>query len=192
MFIISFVREIIIPMKQKIFLLLIMLTHSIFAQKVEITSLPNQFYQKYDLHTSGDTISFYLTKTSNETHLPLVVYIQGSGWNSLFSDRNGRIVPTSGHSVWADVGREKYRILIVEKPGVNYLQTQESKEFQEKFSLETRSNTIIEAIDYVLKTERIDRSRILLAGHSEGGIIAARIARLMGDSLSRNFLVSRT
>lgn len=171
-------------MKYKILLFLLFLTSSIFSQKIEISSLPNQPYKKYDLTTSNDTITFYLSETSKEEILPLVVYIQGSGWNSLFNERNGRIIPTSGHSIWADVGKEKYRILIVEKPGVNYLQTEESKEFQEKFSLDTRSNTIIDAINYVIKNEKIDRNKILIAGHSEGGIVAARIANLMKNDVS--------
>lgn len=171
-------------MKFKLFLFLTFLTNSIFAQKAEIESLTNQSYNKYELKTSKDTITFYLSITSKKENLPLVVYIQGSGWNSLFNERNGKVVPTSGHSIWADVGKEKYRILIVEKPGVNYLQTEESKEFQEKFSLETRSNTIVEAINYVVQNEKIDSNKILIAGHSEGGIVASRVANIMKDKIS--------
>jgi hypothetical protein len=38
---------------------------------------------------------------------------------------------------WFDVGQEKYRILIVEKSGVKYLQTGASENFDKKFSLES-------------------------------------------------------
>lgn len=171
-------------MKFKIFFIFLFLTNSIFAQKAKIESLPNQDYNKYELKTSKDTITFYLSTTNQKENLPLVVYIQGSGWNSLFNERNGKIIPTSGHSVWANVGKEKYRILIVEKPGVKYLQTEESKEFQEKFSLESRSNSIINAINYVSQNEKIDKDKILISGHSEGGIVAARVANLMKDKIS--------
>lgn len=155
-----------------------------FAQIVKIEPLPNQPYDKYELLSKGDTLTFYLSVTSHKENLPLVVYIQGSGWNSLFNERNGKIIPTSGHSIWADVGKENYRILIVEKPGVNYLQTEETKAFQESFSLESRSNSIVDAINYVLENEKIDKIKILVVGHSEGGIVAARVANLKKDQVS--------
>ena len=157
---------------------------SVMAQQAKIESLPNQYYDKYELKTSKDTITFYLSVTTHNDNLPLVVYIHGSGWNSLFNERNNEIVPTSGHSIWANVGKERHRILIVEKPGVNYLQTEESKEFQEKFSLESRSNTIVDAINYVLQNENIDKHKVLIAGHSEGGIVAAKVANLMKEKIS--------
>ncbi|NBG66875.1 alpha/beta hydrolase family protein [Acidiluteibacter ferrifornacis] len=104
--------------------------------------------------------------------------------NSFFENRNGQIVSTSGQMPWFSVGQEKYRVLIVEKPGIKYLQKGESKSFDHKFSLESWSNTIVNAIDYVTQNEKIDKDKILLAGHSEGGVVASRVANLMKDKIS--------
>lgn len=167
-----------------IFFYLIFLTSSIYAQNAKIEFLPNQPYDKYELKKDKDTIIFYLSVTSHKENLPLIVYVQGSGMNSLFENRNGKIVSTSGHRTWFIVGQEKYRVLVVEKPGVKYLQKGESESFDHKFSLESWSSTIMNAIDYVIQNEKIDKDKILLAGHSEGGIVASKVANLMKDKIS--------
>lgn len=82
---------------------------------------------------------------------------------------------------WHDVAQEKYRLLVVEKPGVKYLQTGPSITFDKKFSLESWSHTIVDAISYTLRNENILDDKVLIAGHSEGGVVAARIARIMED-----------
>lgn len=153
--------------------------HSLNAQKAKIEPLPGQPYDKYEIKNPKDTLTFYLSVAASKEKLPLVVYIQGSGMSSQFADRNGKIIPSNGHMTWFDVGQEKCKILIVEKPGVKYLQQGESKNFDKKFSLESWSNTIVSAIQYTLKNEKIDSRKILIAGHSEGGIVASRVANLM-------------
>ncbi|MEJ7671715.1 MAG: Mbeg1-like protein [Chitinophagaceae bacterium] len=142
-------------------------------------------YNKYELKTTKDTITFYLSVTSIKENLPLIVFVQGSGMNSLFTkNQNGQIRTQYGHMSWFDAIQEKYKILIIEKPGVKYLQTGESKIFDKKFSLESWSNTIIDAINYVSHNEKINKSKIFIAGHSEGGVVAARVAHLMKDKIS--------
>lgn len=155
-----------------------------FAQKAEVSFLPNLPYDKYELKTEQDTITFYLSVTSSKENLPLMVYIQGSGMNSLFSEQNERILPTSGHFSWYSAGREKCRTLIIEKPGVQFLQTGPSTDFDNRFSLESWSNRIVKTINYVVKNEKINPDSILVAGHSEGGIVAARVANLMKDKVA--------
>ncbi len=171
-------------MKIRPIIFFILLANSIFAQKAKIDFLPSLPYDKYELKIDKDTITFYLSVTSHKENLPLIIYVQGSGINSLFENRNGQIVPTSGHMAWFNVGQEKYRVLIAEKPGVKYLQKGESKSFDHKFSLESWSNTIVNAINYVIQNEKIDKHKILLAGHSEGGVVASRVASLMKDKIS--------
>lgn len=170
--------------KLGMFLLFPFLSHVASAQKAKIDFLPDQPYDKYELETNKDTLTFYLSVSSRKENLPLIVYVQGSGMNSLFEKRNGRIVSSYGHMSWFDAGQEKYRVLIIEKPGVRYLQTGESPEFDKKFSLDTWSHTIQTAINYVLSHEKIDQSKVLLAGHSEGGVVAARVAQLMKNKIS--------
>lgn len=163
-------------MKSKTILFFLLLANSLFAQKAKIEFLPNLPYDKYELKTDQDTLTFYLSVTSAKTNQPLIVFVQGSGMNSLFTKaENGKIQPEYGHMTWYSAGEEKYRILIVEKPGVKYLQSGPSKNFDQKFSLESFSNNIVKAINYTTKNEKIDTTKILIAGHSEGGIVASRV-----------------
>ncbi|KAA5535793.1 alpha/beta hydrolase family protein [Paenimyroides baculatum] len=172
-------------MKLNTILLLLLLTNSLFAQKAKIEFLPNLPYDKYELKTNQDTTTFYLSVTSSKSNLPLIVYVQGSGMNSLFTKyQNGQIRPEYGHMTWYNAGQEKYRILVVEKPGVKYLQSGPSKNFDTKFSLESFSNSIVNAINYTTQNEKIDTTKILIAGHSEGGIVASRVANLMKNKIS--------
>ncbi|MDY3530262.1 prolyl oligopeptidase family serine peptidase [Riemerella anatipestifer] len=171
-------------MKFKILFIFLFLTNSIFAQKAKIDFLSNQPYDKYELASENDSLTFYLSVTSHKEDLPLIVYIQGSGMSSLFAEQNNKITPTLGHMTWFNVGQEKYRILIVEKPGIKYLQTGQSKSFDQNFSLENWSNRIVNAINYVTEHEKINKQKILVVGHSEGGVVASRVANLMKDKIS--------
>ena len=166
-------------------LFLLLIANALFAQKAKIEYLPNLPYDKYELKTDKDTITFYLSVSSITSNLPLIVFVQGSGMNSLFTkSQNGQTRPEYGHMTWYDAGQEKYRVLVVEKPGVQYLQSGPSKIFNEKFSLESFSNNIVEAINYTIQNERIDKTKVLIAGHSEGGIVASRVANLIRDKIS--------
>lgn len=178
-------------MRLNTILFLLLLTNSLYAQKAKIEFLPNLPYDKYELKTDNDTITFYLSVTSSKSNLPLIVFVQGSGMNSLFTkSQTGEIQPEYGHMTWYSAGQEKYRILIVEKPGVKYLQYGPSKIFDQKFSLESFSNSIVDAVDYTTQNEKIDTTRVLIAGHSEGGIVAARVASLMKGKISNVAIMS--
>lgn len=171
-------------MKFKIFFLLLFLTNLTFAQKARTERLPNIPYDKYELPIDNDTITFYLTTTSdNDKNLPLIVYIQGSTTESLFIEHENQIAVTE-HYFWYQGAKEKCRLLIVEKPSVKFLQTGHSKEYDIKFSLDSWGKTIVTAINYVIANEKINKNKILVAGHSEGGITAARVANLMGEKIS--------
>jgi predicted esterase len=169
--------------KIKTIIFCLLAVSSLYAQKAKIEYLPDLPYDKYEIQNKKDTLTFYLSVTASKEKLPLVIYVQGSGKNSLFAMRNGKVVPTNGHSSWYTVAQEKFKVLIIEKPGVKYLQDG-SKNFDKKFSLENWSNAITNAINYVLKNENIDNRKILIAGHSEGGIVVSRVAALMKDTVS--------
>ena len=155
------------------------------AQVAKIQYLENLPYDKYELENTEDRLTFYLSVNSSKKPLPLVVFIQGSGMNSLFSKTDsGRIRLEYGHSSLYDLSEEKFRILIVEKPGVQYLQTGPSNLFDDKFSLESWAETIVKAISYTLKTETIAQEKVLIIGHSEGGLVASRVARMLNDKVS--------
>lgn len=57
--------------------------------------------------------------------------------------------------------------------------------FDLKFSLESWSENLVKAIEHVCKTEKIDTKNIALAGHSEGGVVTARVAAILGNRVSK-------
>jgi predicted esterase len=112
--------------------------------------------------------------------------VQGSGTNSVFTkSQNGQTRAEYGHSVWFSAAKQEYKILVVEKPGVKYLQAGKSKSFDRKFSLESWSKTIVNAINYTTKFEKIDTNKIFIVGHSEGGLVASRVTKLMKNKIAK-------
>lgn len=59
-----------------------------------------------------------------------------------------------------------------------------SKSFDHKFSLESWAETIVNAINYTLINEPIAKDKVLIIGHSEGGLVSSRVARLLNDKVS--------
>ena len=56
-------------MKQLLIIILtFFVTGSAFAQKAKIEYLPNQPYDKYELLSNGDTLTFYLLKSFDNIH----------------------------------------------------------------------------------------------------------------------------
>lgn len=164
------------------FILIFLVVHIYsYGQRISYQHVPRQPYNKYVISDDAgkDSISFYLSEFSPGSALPLLIYVQGSGNSSLFSkDGTGRISPTSGHITWAYATKDKAKLLIIEKPGVHFLDPGgENCEFDKKFSLENWAARIREVIRFVITHEKIDTSRIMIAGHSEGGLVAARVAK---------------
>lgn len=133
----------------------------------------------------GREITFYLSEEPDASaRLPLVVYIHGSGSQSLFGKRGDRIIPQAGQGTVADVARGRARLLIVEKPGVKFLDTPErgggATEASEEFAREHTLDRWAEAVGAAIKSARempqIDPQRVVVIGHSEGGLVACKVA----------------
>ncbi len=149
--------------------------------------VPRQPYDRYFTRDKyGRTITFYLSEDPTEATLPLIVYVHGSGCSSLFRKR-GETDPTeavagqAGHNTFTDAVRGRARLLIVEKPGVSYLDEggdvhNASQEFREQHTLDRWGEAVGAAIEAARKLPSIDGSRVMVVGHSEGGIVAARVA----------------
>jgi pimeloyl-ACP methyl ester carboxylesterase len=142
-----------------------------------------QPYERYFTQDRfGREITFYLSQPrSHQSALPLIVYIQGSGCGSLFDRKNDRIIPTLGHATFVDVAQGRARILIVEKPGVKFLEQPEGCDKPSQFSREHTLERWAEAIEAALRAARrlpqVNADKVLVIGHSEGGLVACRVAR---------------
>ena len=131
-------------------------------------------------------ITFYLSKarSENEQPLPLVICIQGSGSQSVFMKINGKIVSGGTEAVALREYGDRVRVLVVEKPGVEFLvqpsrpgsSEEGSKEFNQEFSLSRWVEALNAATEAALTLPGIDHERILAMGHSEGAQVACALA----------------
>lgn len=133
----------------------------------------------------GGRLTFYLSGKAEGPPRPIVLFIQGTGCDSPFVQINGRIL-SGVQSVLHEVSAGAARIMVVEKPGVRYLdnpsQPAEYKhcrpEFVRQYTLENWSSTLARALKIASKFDGVDRTRTLVIGHSEGAIIGLRVSNL--------------
>lgn len=132
----------------------------------------------------ADRITVYVAIPSKaDRPLPLVIWIQGTGCGSHFTERDGAIL--SGiHSILFDVSEQRAIVMAVEKPGVEYLDSPANDsdsrtcrlEFRGSYTLDHWANRIATAIREVRRWPGVDSRRTLVIGHSEGGIVAMRVS----------------
>jgi predicted esterase len=147
-------------------------------------TVPGQPYERFTTRDSlGREITFYVSRASDGAPpAPCAVYIQGSGCTSVFIERDGRIRSQGGHSVVPQAAGNRARVVIVEKPGVRYLDKPEGDcrefvTFNEEHTLERWSEAVEAALLAARKLPGVDTTRALVIGHSEGGLVACRVAR---------------
>jgi pimeloyl-ACP methyl ester carboxylesterase len=134
----------------------------------------------------GRTITFYLSTLPGKkpaAKLPVVLIIPGSGCQSVFQKRGSQV---SGGFQNLLLGQAKGRayILIVEKPGVKYLDQparpgsaeKASELFLKEHTLPRWAAANVAALQAVWNLPGVASGRTLVVGHSEGGIVAARVA----------------
>jgi pimeloyl-ACP methyl ester carboxylesterase len=146
--------------------------------------IPYERFTTKDVHQRE--ITAYLSKapkTAEGKKLPVILFVTGSGSQSCFSRHNGRISGSLADLILA-LAKSRARVLVVEKPGVQFLDwptlpgtAQEgSKEFLKEHTLPRWTEANVAALKAVLAQPDVDSARVLAIGHSEGGIVAARVA----------------
>lgn len=148
--------------------------------------VPQQPYQQFATRDQlGRVVNFYVSEELESTApLPLVVYVHGSGAQSHFVSVAGRMRGRNGHSTIADVVRGRARLVIVEKPGVSLGDAPSDPggaiEASPEFRIEHTLDRWVEAVHAAVQASRglsgVESERILVIGHSEGGIVAAKLA----------------
>ncbi len=174
-------------------LLVVTLSGKIYAQKISVTKLTRQPYYRYALpNANSDSLIFYLSENNIDQRLPLIIYIQGSGNTSLFSkDVTGRIIPRSGHIGLTEQLHNKARLLIVEKPGVQSFQHDVvNPNFDQLFSLQSWVRQLKTATEYVLNNQLVDSSKVMVIGHSEGGVVSASLSRQLNNIITHTAILA--
>jgi dienelactone hydrolase len=132
----------------------------------------------------GRRITFYLSPAGKASERqPLALIVLGSGCQSAFR-KLGDKVGGGFQNLLLEVGRGRVRVLVVEKPGVKYLDHPQrpgtalgaSREFLEEHTLPRWAEANRAAVHAALSLPGVDPQRVLAVGHSEGAIAAARVA----------------
>lgn len=118
--------------------------------------------------------------------VPLVVFVQGSGAGSHFIEVGDKIGTTSGFPHIHDALRGRGRVMVVEKPGVEVFSQPAqpgsaegaSDSFKREHTLDRWAEAVRASINAALELPGIDHTRLLVMGHSEGGLVACRVAAL--------------
>lgn len=142
---------------------------------------------------AGRLITFYVSENAiadlkSPAKLPVVVYAQGSGSQSIFTKvdtPNGpRAGASGGQGQIHAVAKGRVITVIAEKPGVQFLDRptqpgsaeEASQTFREEHTLDQWAEAVSAAMKAALTLPNADPSKILLVGHSEGGLVACAVA----------------
>jgi dienelactone hydrolase len=157
----------------------------LFAQATG-THVAGQPYSRYATTDAlGRSVTFYVSEVPERGEpLPLAVFIQGSGCHSVFRREGERIVPTSGHASLVDAVAGRARGLIVEKPGVEPFDAPDSMDarscsetFRKEHSLARWTQAIEASMEAARRLPGVKPDGALIIGHSEGALVACRVAR---------------
>jgi pimeloyl-ACP methyl ester carboxylesterase len=153
---------------------------------LEATKLGIPYHRCTTKDAHGRTITFYLSTLPGkkpESKLPIVLIIPGSGCQSVFR-KLGERVGGGYQNLLLMEAKGRARILVVEKPGVHYLDAPArpgsaqgaSEEFLKEHTLPHWAEANCAALRAVWTLPEVDATRTLVVGHSEGGLVAARVA----------------
>jgi predicted esterase len=144
---------------------------------------PINFQRYFTKDSLGRRITFYLSTSSSISKAPLAVIILGSGGQSVWM-KHGDQISGGYQNILQGVAQGRARVMVVEKPGVEFCSMPERPgsamgcpaEFLKEHTLPRWSEAVSASIKAAVKVPGIDGSRILVLGHSEGAITAAKVA----------------
>ncbi|NUM57904.1 MAG: alpha/beta fold hydrolase [Bdellovibrionaceae bacterium] len=138
-------------------------------------------FEKYK--TANEEFTYYYFPSKNKTD-PIIINVQGSGCDSIYSkDKKGNVFGGL-HLNIAEVAEFKSAVLAVEKPYVETYQESASpgdvnscsNQFREKFNLSVWVKALATSLSEVIALQDLSPDRIIVFGHSEGASVAATLA----------------
>ena len=160
------------------------------AEPQQVLLDPTDLNVPFHRYTTKDaldrTITFYVSAApadNTKARLPIALFIQGSGCQPVFPRKGDR--PSAGiPGLLLEEANGMVRVLVVEKPGVNFLDQptrpgsaeEASKEFLREHTLPRWTEANVAALRAAWILPDVDPNLTLVMGHSEGGLVAARVA----------------
>jgi len=136
--------------------------------------------------SEGPAVRYYLS--TPKAKAPLVLFVQGSGCTPPFS---GLGTPERSASIfsWVPLAQGgRYAVMAVDKPHQPAQRQGEpggvtgcGSAFNSHFSYDTWLATLQQALRHALARPEVDATRVLVIGISEGGALAAGLARTMPE-----------
>jgi predicted esterase len=166
---------------QDLYMSMTVLSATAFAGPRSVPGSPFERYTTTD--TLGRDITLYLSQ-SGSARLPLALLIQGSGcWSAFSKNSLGQISGWHQNTLYS-IANNRFRVMIVEKPGVSFLYnptdpgTAENctDTFKKEHTLERWAEALQASVLAAKNQFDIDTRKMLVAGHSEGGITSAKFA----------------
>lgn len=161
--------------------LLIALGIPLVAQtRTETPKLPSGYSSWSIARDDASTLVFYSNFAQLDPEKPLAIWMQGSGYDSVFPEREGKLRPAAMALLSEALGPE-VQLLAVEKRGVtlgvrgNGGATEAPAEYHEYATLEDRAGDVVTVLSGFERQVGLP-TRLLAIGHSEGADVAAKVA----------------
>lgn len=173
----------------RLFAVVLTLVAAVEAKVIPEEVVPGTPFRRY-VTTLRDKqrVTFYLSTAQPVTaKRPLVVWVQGTGCESLFQKGPGEQMIAGQQSLLERATGGSAIVLAVEKPGVEYLDKQQDAgnslecrpEFRERYTLDNWAGSIAAAIQSTRELPEVDARHTLVIGHSEGALVAMRVSNLV-------------
>ncbi len=165
-----------------------------FVPLADPTPIPRSSWKRYFTRDALDRVVVFYVRTPSEQakpdapSLPVVVFVQGSGSQSVFTrvdtSDGVRYSASGGQGSLAQACAGRAIVVIAEKVGVRFAENPEhpggaeggSPTFRQEHTLDRWSAAVGAALRAALALPHADRTRVLVAGHSEGGLVACKVA----------------
>ncbi|MFO0974432.1 MAG: alpha/beta fold hydrolase [Phycisphaerae bacterium] len=151
----------------------------------ENARLPKDFRQWEIPRSDGSPLTAFLAclaPAAGAERRPLMIYLDGSGAQSLFVSAGERV----GCTTWgllAQTAGARFHVVAAEKRGVKFLDNLRpgvsegaSDDYLRHATLDGRVADVRVLIDALANQPAVDSSKIVLVGHSEGAVVAAAVA----------------
>ncbi|MCO4781950.1 MAG: prolyl oligopeptidase family serine peptidase [Candidatus Cloacimonetes bacterium] len=133
-------------------------------------------------------ITYYVSAPTKST-LPLVALVTGSGCVSHFRKKANGSIGGGYQNVLKGVVSGRAHVMVVEKPYVEFLDFNTSPgsakncsiNFNESHTLENWSQALKASIEDAMALPFVNKSRVLLIGHSEGAISVSMVASMLPE-----------